>query len=186
MTIHENENSQTFDFNFGDGYVPLSLYSFFDKKLNKYLPPFFAQNLDDAKRQATNIVNFSNSLICKFPNDYDLVFIGYFDENLGSLISSDIQNRICCSDFKTSQSLQYDDLLKESKRQQDVISNLLKTVDDYKYKLDEKLTQNYKIESDYSSVKDDLVELKKSVELFVPVQPLKPTKKSIISTLFNK
>lgn len=103
----------------------LTFYAFFDKKANKSLPPFLSISDIDAKRQASSIVNFSNSLICKFPNDYDLYKIGLFDENTGSLYGQKKVFITNCSDLKTKNSLAYDELLKEVESQKAILSNLL-------------------------------------------------------------
>lgn len=65
----------------------LKLYSIYDKQLKKFLPPFFAVSDKDAIRQLSSIVNYSDTLICRFAEDYCLYKVGLFDESDGFVCS---------------------------------------------------------------------------------------------------
>ncbi len=171
MTTHEKQfSAKNTNFSVISEQI-LKLYSFFDVKTNQFLPPFFSENDSEAIRQASNIVNFSNSLICKFPEDYQLYFMGVFSQKEGTIFSDENYPLLIsrCQDLKTEKSLQYDELLKECTKQQEVIRSLISTIDNMKSDLDKRIQQEYK---------------NKSLELYTPVEKTN-SKKSILSKLFN-
>lgn len=121
-------------------------------------------------RQASSVVNFSNSLICKFPEDYDIYCLGSFSQNTGIIVSLSSPEFIAnCSSLKADESVRYDDLLKEIKNMSSSLSVQINQLDDIKL-----------------SYKTELKKLQeKGPELYNPVLP-KVQKKNIISMLFNK
>lgn len=164
----------------------IHLFSFKDVKTGKFLPPFFANSDDEAKRQCSSIVNFSNSLICKFPEDYQLYFIGTFAEDTGIIVSVTPEIVCDCSSLKTEKSLSYDELLKEVKQLNDTALSYLSEFHTARDK-------HYRNESEYRKEFEQFLntskeELQKAIELYIPVSPKVSAdeKKSIITKLFKK
>lgn len=60
------------------GFLQQNIYCIFDKVSLTFLPPFLAQNDDEAKRNFSNLINYSQSSICKFPQDFILLDLGSF------------------------------------------------------------------------------------------------------------
>lgn len=58
------------------------MFSIFDKKVGAYLPPLFLHNEIDAKRSVMVATETDNNLR-RFPEDYQLVRIGDFDDQTG-------------------------------------------------------------------------------------------------------
>lgn len=62
------------------------LYSIFDRGIGKYLLPFPAETDHEAIRQCKTVVNDKReSNITLYPEDYDLYFIGWFNDEEGKL-----------------------------------------------------------------------------------------------------
>lgn len=70
------------------------LYAIFDKKRMAYLTIMEKTNHAVAMRDFEMIVNAKDGMIKHYPEDYSLDFIGTFDEEDGTLNSSDKTN-IC-------------------------------------------------------------------------------------------
>ena len=63
------------------------LYSLFDRGVMKFMLPFPSDADQDAIRQCRYLVNGENeSVFKKFPEDYDLYFVGWFNEEEGVLM----------------------------------------------------------------------------------------------------
>lgn len=57
------------------------LYSIFDRGVGKYMMPFPAETDHDAIRQCKAVVNSDRkSPMTDYPEDYDLYFVGWFNE----------------------------------------------------------------------------------------------------------
>ena len=54
-----------------------------DKKANVYLPPFFTDNANTARRSLALPANSDESFIGLYPEDYDVYRLGHFDEQTG-------------------------------------------------------------------------------------------------------
>ena len=162
----------------------LHLYAFKDKKIKEFTPPTFALNDDEFIRQASSIVNFSNSLICKFPQDYDIYYLGSFCKTTGNIISCEPELICSCSELKTEKSLQYDELLKQ-------VESTNQTALSYLSEFQTAKDKHYRNESVYREefenfLNDSKEEIRKAIELFPINQSKKElTKKSIIDKLFN-
>lgn len=92
----------------------LKLYAIRDLVLNKFMPPFFATCDEEAKRTIKSTVDFSNTLLSQFPNNYVLYFVGYYDTLTGCLDGVDENNgayfvgEICnLSELQSDTSKQY-------------------------------------------------------------------------------
>nr|WAE43431.1 MAG: nonstructural protein [Microviridae sp.] len=61
------------------------LYSIRDIKSTSYLPCFNAQNHADATRQVQHNAKDSHTVLGEFPEDFEVFYIGEFDEQSGKL-----------------------------------------------------------------------------------------------------
>lgn len=58
-------------------------FSIFDHKTNYFQPPFFSPTTASGVRLFQNLVNDETSLASKFPEDFQLMLIGSFDDTTG-------------------------------------------------------------------------------------------------------
>lgn len=58
-------------------------YACFDSKVGAYMQPFFCRSKGEALRSFTTTVNDGQSMLSKFPTDFDLFEIGCFDDSTG-------------------------------------------------------------------------------------------------------
>jgi hypothetical protein len=65
--------------------MKLRLYCIYDRKMNVYFPPITATNEEHAKRKFSEIFNTTNSLYLNYPEDFEVWFIGYFNDSLGKI-----------------------------------------------------------------------------------------------------
>lgn len=63
----------------------LEAYAFFDTKAGAYLPPYFANNLVNAMRQAEMVARDKQNPISMWVEDYALYKVGFFNEYDGQL-----------------------------------------------------------------------------------------------------
>lgn len=61
--------------------VPLRLYSIYDSKAEQFSPPQVYHNDMLALRAFEGIVNDDKMLICKYPEDFSLYYIGNFGDS---------------------------------------------------------------------------------------------------------
>lgn len=65
------------------------LYSIFDRGVAKFMVPFPAETDHDAIRQCKQVVNSDRkSPITDYPEDYDLYFVGWFNDEEGKLVTN--------------------------------------------------------------------------------------------------
>lgn len=76
MTTHENEITKDFDLIPNFNHLKQCLYFIVDFKSLSILPPFLAQNDEEAVRNFTNLTNYSQSTLCRFPEDFKLYKLG--------------------------------------------------------------------------------------------------------------
>lgn len=81
------------------------LYSIFDRGINKFLIPYPAETDQDAIRQCKSIVNDNRKTpFVEFPEDFDLYFTGYFNDETGTLIpSTNVRFIVKLADLKEGQ-----------------------------------------------------------------------------------
>lgn len=63
--------------------MQLKMFSIRDSKAEIYNRPFFTHTLGEAEREFTRISNDPQSQISQFPEDYDLYYVGTYDDNSG-------------------------------------------------------------------------------------------------------
>lgn len=61
------------------------IVSIYDRKAEYYLPIWLTENIETAKRQFLNLVNDSETLINKNPEDYIMFQVGVFDDRSGKV-----------------------------------------------------------------------------------------------------
>lgn len=62
------------------------MFSVHDVKCNTFLSPFIAPTNGSAIRSFSDIVNQPESVIHKHPEDYNLYFVGEFEQDSGALL----------------------------------------------------------------------------------------------------
>lgn len=63
--------------------MKLKIYSIRDSKAEIYRQPFFCSSHGEAERNFEMLVNDSKSLVSQYPDDFDLYYIGKFDDDKG-------------------------------------------------------------------------------------------------------
>jgi len=66
----------------------MNLYAIRDIKADAFASPFHIQNDGMAVRAASDVALDTNSLLNKHPSDYEVWFLGSFDESTGIITSS--------------------------------------------------------------------------------------------------
>lgn len=61
------------------------IYSIRDSKAEYFTQPFFKKTHGEAERDFKMLASEPDSKICKFKEDYDLYYLGEYDENTGIL-----------------------------------------------------------------------------------------------------
>lgn len=80
-----------------------NLYAIRDNKADFYTPPFIAENDPMAQRMVTTSVNDPRSGdLHQYSNDFDLMHIGKFDTELGTIEDCPKLHICNCSSLKTS------------------------------------------------------------------------------------
>lgn len=63
--------------------MELKMYSIRDAKSEVFNPPFFNKTHGEAERNFQMLCNDEKSNVAKFPEDYDLYYLGSYDDNSG-------------------------------------------------------------------------------------------------------
>lgn len=63
----------------------LKIFSIRDSKGEVYNQPFFKKTHGEAERDFTTLVKDQKSTVALYPEDFDLYFIGEYDDNSGTL-----------------------------------------------------------------------------------------------------
>lgn len=61
------------------------MFTIVDNKAKCFHPPYFAQTRAEADRIFTTIVNTEQNQISQFPEDFDLYYIGEYDDGTGKM-----------------------------------------------------------------------------------------------------
>jgi hypothetical protein len=70
------------------------IYSIHDAKAEYFTQPFFKKTHGEAERDFTQLVNDEKSQLHKFPEDYDLYYLGEYDDNTGKMTPIDTPQHI--------------------------------------------------------------------------------------------
>lgn len=63
------------------------VFSVFDVKIGGYMQPFFSQTKGTALRAFMDVLTDKQHQFCKYPEDYSLIHIGWFDDVTGTFAS---------------------------------------------------------------------------------------------------
>jgi len=69
--------------------MQLKIYSIRDSKSEVYNQPFYKKTHGEAERDFRSLVNDEKSTINKYPEDFDLYYLGDYDDNTGKLQTND-------------------------------------------------------------------------------------------------
>ncbi|MGE0175404.1 MAG: phage ORF5 protein [Oligoflexales bacterium] len=72
----------------------LKVYSIRDSKAQVFHPPFFQKTHGEAERSFKELANDNKNFIGKYPEDYDLYYLGEYDDNGGLLMPIDTPQHI--------------------------------------------------------------------------------------------
>jgi hypothetical protein len=64
--------------------MKLKMFSIRDQKCEIFNTPFFQKTHGEAERSFTTAVNDNKTQFNAFPEDYDLYYLGEYDDNLGT------------------------------------------------------------------------------------------------------
>lgn len=63
--------------------MELKVYSIRDAKGEIFHPPFYKKTHGEAERDFTTLVGDQNGMVSKYPEDFDLWYLGTFDDQTG-------------------------------------------------------------------------------------------------------
>lgn len=61
------------------------IYSVRDGKAEVFNPPFYKKTHGEAERDFTTLTNDPKSTVFNFPEDFDLYYLGHYDDDTGKL-----------------------------------------------------------------------------------------------------
>ncbi|AZL82864.1 nonstructural protein [Apis mellifera associated microvirus 23] len=67
----------------------LKMFSIRDSKAEVYYSPFFAKSHGEAERNFRELTNDQKSTVSKYPEDFDLYYLGTYDDSTGKLAPVD-------------------------------------------------------------------------------------------------
>lgn len=70
------------------------MFTIKDQKAQVYNTPFFQKSPGEAERSLKSLTNDNQSLISKYPEDFDLYLIGEYDDQTGMMTSLDTPQHI--------------------------------------------------------------------------------------------
>lgn len=71
------------------------MYSIRDSKAEIFHPPFFNLTHGQAERNFTELVNDEKSTLSKHPEDFDLYYVGEYDDMTGKIQALDTPQHLC-------------------------------------------------------------------------------------------
>lgn len=72
----------------------LKAFSIRDAKGEVFHPPFYKKTHGEAERDFKTLVNDHKSSVSKFPEDYDLYYLGEYDDNTGKFAPLDTPSHV--------------------------------------------------------------------------------------------
>lgn len=63
--------------------MQLKMYSIRDAKAEAFNPPFYKKTHGEAERDFTELTKSPDSMVHKYPEDYDLYYCGTYDDQTG-------------------------------------------------------------------------------------------------------
>jgi len=74
--------------------MQLKIFSIRDQKSEVFNQPFLKKTHGEAERDFRSVVNDDKSTINKYPEDFDLYYIGDYDDNSGKLMPLDTPQHV--------------------------------------------------------------------------------------------
>lgn len=74
--------------------MQLKIYSIRDSKGLIYNTPFYQRTHGEAERNFSTVANDTKSTIAQYPEDYDLYYLGDYDDQTGKITSLDTPQHI--------------------------------------------------------------------------------------------
>ncbi len=74
--------------------MTLKIFSIRDSKGEMYSPPFFQKTAGEAERNFKTLVNDQKSTVSQYPEDFDLYYLGEFDDSDGKIKNLDSPSHI--------------------------------------------------------------------------------------------
>jgi len=79
------------------------IFAVYDLKARFYGTPFFSQNVNTALRSFAEVAMDSTTSISKFPTDYSLWYLGYYNSETGHITSEKPEELALASRFNKLQ-----------------------------------------------------------------------------------
>lgn len=92
--LQESNNSATMRSNQKEDHLVLKMYSVRDSKTEVFNSPFFNHTHGEAERNFRTLVNDEKSQPGMYPQDYDLYYLGEYDDQTGKLVPLDSPQHI--------------------------------------------------------------------------------------------
>lgn len=74
--------------------MELKIYSIRDSKAEIYNAPFFQKTHGEAERSFKTLANDQKSTVCQHPEDFDLWFLGVYNDQTGTIQSLETPQHI--------------------------------------------------------------------------------------------
>lgn len=65
--------------------MELKVFTVRDSKAEIYSPPFYSKTHGEAERNFRELANDQKSMVSKYPQDFDLYFLGTYDDSVGKM-----------------------------------------------------------------------------------------------------
>lgn len=74
--------------------MQFKMYSIRDSKAEIFHPPFYKTTHGEAERAFQDLTKDDKSTLSKHPEDFDLYYVGIYDDNTGKIVSPDTPQHI--------------------------------------------------------------------------------------------
>lgn len=75
-------------------FMELKIFTIKDQKAAIYHAPFFKKSHAEAERDFRELVKDDKTMISKYPQDFDLYYIGTYDDSIGQITCLDTPHHI--------------------------------------------------------------------------------------------
>lgn len=74
--------------------MELKIFTIRDSKGEIYHPPFYTKTHGEAERTFRELAKDPNSMIAKYPEDYDMYFLGIYDNSEGKIAAHETPQHV--------------------------------------------------------------------------------------------
>lgn len=74
--------------------MTLKIFSIRDQKSDVFNTPFFKKTVGEAERDFRTLVNDGKSMVNQYPDDFDLYWVGEYDDSTGQLKALDTPQHV--------------------------------------------------------------------------------------------